>query len=47
MRQLIEEMVLLVQLESGELTGIGERADVDARSTTASSATPPPPGPTA
>ncbi len=29
MRQLIEEMVLLVQLESGELTGIGERADVD------------------
>ncbi len=29
MRQLIEEMVLLVQLESGELGGIGERADVD------------------
>ena len=29
MRQLIEEMLLLVQLESGELTGIGERADVD------------------
>ena len=29
MRQLIEEMVLLVQLESGELAGSGERADVD------------------
>jgi signal transduction histidine kinase len=29
MRRLIEEMVLLVQLESHELTGIGERADVD------------------